>query len=72
MGAADVAKILALPAEERLRLVELICESLAATPADIPLSDAHGAVIDERLAEHEVSPNDVVTRAEVFALARRG
>ena len=63
MGAADVAKILALPAEERLRLVELI---------DIPLSDAHGAVIDERLAEHEVSPNDVVTRAEVFALARRG
>ena len=28
-------------------------ESLAAHPSAVPLGDAHRAVIDERLAEHE-------------------
>jgi len=72
MSNADVAKILKLPAEERLRLVELIWESLAAEPSDVPLSDAHRAVIDERIAEHERNPDDVVSRREVLGQARRG
>ncbi len=72
MGATDVAEILKLPAEERLRLVELIWESLARDPADVPLGEAHRAVIDERLAEHERDPDNVVTRDEVFAEARKG
>jgi hypothetical protein len=41
-------------------------------PSSVPLGDAHRAVIDERLAEHERNPDDVVTRAEVLAEARRG
>ncbi|MBL8529172.1 MAG: addiction module protein, partial [Burkholderiales bacterium] len=41
MSDADVAEILKLPPEERMRLVELIWESLVATPSTIPLSDAH-------------------------------
>jgi len=72
MSNADVAEILKLPAEERLRLMELIWESLAAKPSDVPLSDAHRAVIDERIAEHERNPDDVVSRKDVLAQARRG
>ena len=66
------AEILSLPTEERLRLVELIWESLALSPKAVPLSEAHCAVIDERVAEHVRNPDDVVSRAEVLAEARRG
>ncbi len=72
MSSADVAEILKLSAEERLRLIELIWNSLAAEPSDVPLGDAHRAVIDERIAEHERNPEDVVSRDEVLAQARRG
>ena len=71
MSDTDVAEILKLPVEERLRLVELIWESLAADPSGVPLGDAHRAVIDVRLAEHERNPDDVVSRGELFAEARR-
>ena len=71
MSDADLAEILKLPVEERLRLVELIWESLAADPSGVPLGDAHRAVIDERLAEHERNPDDVVARDDVLAEARR-
>ena len=72
MSDTDVAEILKLPAEERMRLVELIWESLVSDSPALPLSDAHRAVLDERLAEHERNPDDVATRAEVLAEARRG
>jgi len=72
MSDTDVAEILRLPAEERLRLVEIIWASLATDPSSVPLGDAHRAVIDERLAEHERNPDDVVSRDEVLAEARRG
>jgi len=72
MSNTDVAEILKLPAEERLRLVEIIWASLVTDPSSVPLSDAHRAVIDERLAEHERNPDDVVSRDEVLAEARRG
>jgi putative addiction module component (TIGR02574 family) len=71
MSDTDVAEILKLPVEERLRLVELIWESLAADPSGVPLGDAHRTVIDERLAEHMLNPEDVVSRGELFAEARR-
>jgi len=72
MSDADVAEILKLPPEERMRLAEIIWESLALEPSSVPLGDAHRAVIDERVAEHERDPDDVVSRAEVLAEARRG
>jgi len=71
MSDADVAEILRLPIEERLRLVELIWESIATDPAGVPLGDAHRTLIDERLAEHERNPEDVVSRRDLFAEARR-
>ena len=72
MSDTDVAEILKLPAEERLRLVEIIWASLVTEPSSVPLGDAHRAMIDERLAEHERNPDDVVSREEVLAEARRG
>jgi putative addiction module component (TIGR02574 family) len=72
MSDADVAEILKLSPEERLRIAEIIWESLAADPSSVPLSDAHRAPIDERLSEHERNPNDVVSKDEVLREARRG
>lgn len=71
MSDADVAEILKLPPEERMRLAEIIWASLASDPASVPLGDAHRAAIDERLAEHERNPDDVVSRDQVLAEARR-
>lgn len=72
MSDTDIAEILRLPVEERLRLVELIWESIAADPSAIPLGDAHRTLIDARLAEHESNADDVLARDEVIAEARRG
>ena len=71
MSDADIAEILQLPVEERLRLVQMIWDSVAADTSAVPLGDAHRAVINERLAEHETNPDDVATRDEVLAEARR-
>jgi len=72
MSDTDIAEILRLPIEERLRLVELIWESIAADPSAIPLGEAQRQVVDERLAEHASDPDDLLTRDEVLAEARRG
>ncbi|MGH9963139.1 MAG: addiction module protein [Pyrinomonadaceae bacterium] len=71
MSDAEVAKILKLPPEERLRLVELIWESLATSPFDVPLSDAHLAAIDEELANHRRDPDDVLTIKQVLGVVRK-
>lgn len=70
MSDADLAEILKLPAEEKLRLVELLWESLSATPSAIPLDDAHRAAIDEALAEHRAHPDDVMTFDQVVSEVR--
>lgn len=46
MPTIDIAK---LSAEERLRLLEDVWESLSATPAAIPLTDAQREELDRRL-----------------------
>ena len=71
MSDADIAEILKLPAEERLRLVELIWESLRATPSTLPLGDAHRAAIEEEIGEHERDPNDVLTLEQVLSGIRK-
>lgn len=72
MRDADVAEILKLSPEERLRIAEIIWESLAADPSSVPIGNAHRTVIDERLSEHERDPDDVVSKDEVVREARRG
>lgn len=71
MSDADVAEILKLPPEERLRLVELIWESLSATPEAVPLSEAHLAAIDDELAAHQRAPDDVVSLEDVLSEVRK-
>jgi putative addiction module component (TIGR02574 family) len=71
MTETDVAEILKLPVEDRLRLIELIWESLGTDPAALPLSDAHVTVLEERLAEDRRDPTDVLTLEEVLSEARR-
>lgn len=71
MSDADVAELLKLPPEERMRIAEIIWASLAADPEAVPLGDAHRVLIDEAIAEHERNPDDVVSRKQVLAEARR-
>lgn len=71
MSQADVAKILALPVEERLHLIALIWESLSSKPEEIPINDEHRRILEERLAEHELDPDDVVSLEEALVMARR-
>lgn len=71
MSQADFAKILTLSVEERLHLISLIWESLNEHAADIPISDEHRKIVEERLAEHERDPDDVVSLEEMLAMVRR-
>ena len=70
MSDAQVAEILKLPAEERLRLVELIWASLSAAPSELPLSNAHRAAIEDELIEHRRNPDDVLTLDQVLSAVR--
>lgn len=72
MSHAELEEILKLPIDERLRLIEAIWQSIVAHPSAVPMAEAHRAVIDERLAEHQRNPDDVLTRDEVLGRARRG
>ncbi|HRI66493.1 MAG TPA: addiction module protein [Polyangium sp.] len=71
MSQADVIRILALPVEERLMLLQLLQESLSGNDSDMWPSDAHRKIVEERLAEHEQDPDDVVSLEEALVLAQR-
>jgi putative addiction module component (TIGR02574 family) len=58
---ARVEDILKLGVDERLRIVELIWESLVTQPEQVSVTDAQRAVLDERLADHEANPHDVIS-----------
>jgi len=69
MSEPVVSEILKLSAEERLRIIDLIWQSL--DPSTVPLGDAHLKVIEERLAEHRRDPDSTLTLDEVLAEARK-
>ena len=50
---AKLAEVLALPATERLALVEAIWDSLAACPDQVPVPDQHLGTLAERLADDD-------------------
>jgi putative addiction module component (TIGR02574 family) len=66
-----VAEILALPVEDRVRLVEAIWDSISAIPDAITLTDWQKRELDKRLAEYEAEPDAGATLEEVFARIRR-
>jgi putative addiction module component (TIGR02574 family) len=67
-----VAEILRLPVKERMRLVEVIWESISAVPEALPLTEWQKEELDRRLAELEADPEAGVTLEEVFVRIRRG
>lgn len=56
MKSLPVAEILELPIAERMRLVEIIWDSITAVPEAVPVSDDLKADLDRRLAEFEADP----------------
>lgn len=67
-----VAEILALPVQERVRLVGAIWDSISAVPEALPLTQWQREELDRRLAEFEADPKAGSTLEEVFARIRRG
>ncbi len=66
-----VAEILALPVEDRVRLVEAIWDSISAVPEALPLTDWQKEELHRRLAELEADPDAGSSLEEVFARIRR-
>ena len=52
----SVADILEFPVAERIRLVELIWDSIAAVPEAVPVSEELKAELDQRFLEFEANP----------------
>lgn len=66
-----VAEILALPVEDRVRLVEAIWDSISAVPEALPLTEWQKQELDRRLDDLEKNPDSGSTLEEVFARIRR-
>ena len=56
MSNISIADILKLPVQERIRLVELIWDSVAAVPEAVEFSPAMEAELTARFAEFEANP----------------
>ena len=72
MKQLSVAEILELPVAERIRLVEVIWDSIAAVPEAVPMSEDLKAELDRRLAEFEANPEAGSPWAEVRERIVRG
>ncbi len=56
MNNISIAAILELPVQERIRLVELIWDSVAAVPEAVKISPALKVELEARLIEFEANP----------------
>lgn len=65
MTRTTLAALLELPADERLRLVEQLWDSIAATPESVPVSEEQGRELDCRLQSHRESPERAAPWDEV-------
>lgn len=66
-----IAEILALPVNERIRLIEAIWDSISAVPEALPLTQWQREELDRRLAELEADPESGASLEEVFARISR-
>jgi putative addiction module component (TIGR02574 family) len=66
-----VAEILALPVEDRVRLVGAIWDSISAVPEALPLTEWQKEELDRRLDDLEKNPDAGSTLEELFARIRR-
>lgn len=56
MNTISISDILELPVQERIRLVELIWDSVAAVPEAVKISPELKAELEARLEEFETNP----------------
>ena len=56
MNTISISDILELPVQERIRLVELIWDSVAAVPEAVKISPALKAELEAHLVEFEANP----------------
>jgi putative addiction module component (TIGR02574 family) len=67
-----VVDLTQLSLAERIQLVEDLWDTIAATPDEVPVTDAQKAELDRRLAQYQASPADGRSWAEMkAALLRR-
>jgi len=51
--------------EDRLALVEEIWDSIASEPANLPISETQKQLIDQRIADLNANPRNVLTWEEI-------
>ncbi len=59
-----------LSVEERLALVHEIWDSIAASPTPLPLTEVQKRLLDQRLADLDANPGNVLTWEEIKARVR--
>lgn len=65
------AKLLELPVEERIRIVEDLWDSIAADQKSLPLTTEQKAELDQRLDAYEADGNSGRLAADAIADIRR-
>lgn len=72
MDKFPVAEILELPVADRIRLMEIIWDSIAHVPEAVPVSDELKAELAQRLAEFEANPEAGIPWEEVRTRVLQG
>jgi len=72
MKQISIAEILELPVQERIRLVELIWESIAAIPEAVEVTPEVKAELEKRLKEFEANPEAGYSWEQVKSRLRNG
>ena len=65
MSAVNIQDILKLSVAERIEIVEVIWDSIAASPESLPVTAAQKRELDRRLAEHRANPEAGRTWEEI-------
>ena len=63
----DLQEIRRLSVEEKLDLMDLLWEELAARPELLPVDDETRAELERRLAEYQANPQEGMTLEEIRA-----
>jgi putative addiction module component (TIGR02574 family) len=72
MKQVSVAEILGLPVQERIRLVELIWESIAAVPEAVEVTPELKAELEARFREFEADPEAGYSWEQIKSRLRDG
>jgi putative addiction module component (TIGR02574 family) len=63
---ADLDSLLQLPLAEKLRVVEVLWEDIAASAEEFPLPERLRTEVERRVAEHQSDPSATLTREELW------